>query len=85
MNINNKEIEMTADEEFQLVDMVAHNMNWPWAMASDQIALGNKLVDELVAVWLKNWKQGAFAPMPVQFDTNMEVYRPADELIKETI
>lgn len=85
MVINNKQIEMTADEEYQLVDMVAHNMNWPWAMAHDQITLGNSNIEALVNTWLKNWRAGAFAPMPKQFDTNMEVIVPADELINEQI
>jgi hypothetical protein len=85
MVIKNIQIEMTADEEYQLVDMVAHNMNWPLAMAHFQIALGSPKIETLVNTWLKNWRAGAFAPMPKQFDTNMEIIVPADELINEQI
>lgn len=58
MTINNQIVEMSAEDEFKLVDMVASTMNWPWAMAFDQIEIGNLKIDALskhLAKKLESW------------------------------
>ena len=74
MVINNTPVEMSAEDEFKLVDMVASTMNWPWAMAFDQIEIGNLKIDALVNTWLKSWRAGAFKPMAQNFDP--ELFHP---------
>jgi hypothetical protein len=86
MVVNNQTIEMSAEDEFKLVDMVASQMNWPWAMAMDQIQVGNLKIDALVNTWLKNWRAGAFKPMQANFDP--ELFHPhinPKNLYNETI